>query len=248
MLFLDSMAWFRKEDPTPFDATPIPGLFFLHGDLWAQQWRNLWVEGRKYPMVRFPSGQDFPIWEGSPSPIIHIYGEMDLPLYDTCQTALKQANLIAEACGYMARKIGDTQLEVWGHEDAEHFLISYDNEARMILDIQQIKEPKVPPRKSLLDDEIRAKLPPLASTETLGLEAIALVKFFAPDSHWIWYVVEFDGDDMLFGLMAGFEIELGYFSLTDLEDVPDPSRPPIERDLYYEPKTLAELKRLHEQS
>ena len=54
------------------------------------------------------------------------------------------------------------------------------------------------------------------------------------------------GDDLMFGLVIGHEIELGYVSLAELKSVKGPMGLPIERDLYYEPKTLRELKEMHE--
>ena len=39
----------------------------------------------------------------------------------------------------------------------------------------------------------------------------------------------------------GFGIEWGYFSLKEMQKVREPMGLPIERDLYYEPKTLREL-------
>ena len=98
----------------------------------------------------------------------------------------------------------------------------------------------------LLPQDLREKLPVLYSQESLGLEAVALVKFFTPRSNWTWYVTEFDQVDTCFGLVNGFELELGYFSLSELDSVRDASRmPAIERDLYYAPKTLAQLITLH---
>ncbi len=94
----------------------------------------------------------------------------------------------------------------------------------------------------LLPKEIREALPELYANETLGLQAQALVKLFTPDSNWTWYASEFDGKDILFGLVIGLEVELGYFSLAELEGVRGPLGLPIERDLHYQPKTLAELK------
>ncbi|MCB9438390.1 MAG: DUF2958 domain-containing protein [Anaerolineales bacterium] len=99
----------------------------------------------------------------------------------------------------------------------------------------------------LLDEESRAKLPPLYSNEELGMQAIAPVKFFTPDSGWTWYPTEFDGKDLFFGLVAGLEVELGYFSLTELLSIRGSLGLPVERDLYYAPKTLEELQRIHQQ-
>jgi len=55
----------------------------------------------------------------------------------------------------------------------------------------------------LLTKEILEKLPKLYTQEEKGLEAIAIVKFFTPDSNWTWYATEFDGDDLFFGLVEG---------------------------------------------
>ncbi len=110
-------------------------------------------------------------------------------------------------------------------------------------------EPELEPTptgENLLDKASREKLPPLYSGEEKGLEALAQVKFFTPDSSWTWYASEFDGDDLFFGLVDGLELELGYFSLKELKDVRGPMGLPIERDLNYEPKTLRELKEWHE--
>ena len=47
-----------------------------------------------------------------------------------------------------------------------------------------------------------------------------------------------------FGLVQGFETELGYFSLDELaEATVFGGVPAVERDLYWEPKTLGEIKR-----
>lgn len=93
----------------------------------------------------------------------------------------------------------------------------------------------------LLPKDIREKLPPLYANEEIGLTALALVKFFTPDSNWTWYGSEFDGEDTFFGLVSGFEVELGYFLLSELAAVRGPLGLPIERDLHFEPKTLQEL-------
>ena len=93
----------------------------------------------------------------------------------------------------------------------------------------------------LLTQEIRRKLPPMYSQEDKGGKAIVQVKFFTPDSGWTFYGVEFDGEDRFFGLVDGHCKELGYFSLSELESVNGPMGLPIERDLFWEPKTLEEI-------
>ena len=47
-------------------------------------------------------------------------------------------------------------------------------------------------------------------------------------------------------LVIGHEMELGYFSLAELEQVRGPWSLPVERDLYFEPTILEDLKALHQ--
>lgn len=97
-------------------------------------------------------------------------------------------------------------------------------------------------KKTLLPDDIREQLPELYVNEELGLLAIAIVKFFTPDSNWTWYASEFDGEDTFFGLVDGFEKELGYFSLHELATLRGKLGLPVERDEYFDPETLENLK------
>lgn len=96
----------------------------------------------------------------------------------------------------------------------------------------------------LLTKEIQKKFEskPIGSTEGLGDDAEIVVKFFTPWSNWTWYATEFDGEDLFFGLVDGFEKELGYFSLTELESVSGPFGLKIERDLHFENKKLADVR------
>src|SRR4051794_5095363 len=93
----------------------------------------------------------------------------------------------------------------------------------------------------LLTPELRSKLPPLYVTEN-AKDPMVWVKFFYPDSSWTWYGIEFDGTDTFFGLVDGFEVELGYFSLTELLNTRGKLGLPIERDLYFSPCRLSELR------
>jgi hypothetical protein len=86
----------------------------------------------------------------------------------------------------------------------------------------------------LLTKEIREKLPKLYATEDVPTgEKVCVVKFFQPWGSWTWYAVEFDGRDRFFGLVDGFELEWGYFSLRELQDLRGPAGLTIERDLYF---------------
>jgi len=99
---------------------------------------------------------------------------------------------------------------------------------------------------SLLPASIARKLPPLYSTEEQGLGALAQVKFFTPDAGWTWYASEFDGQDTFFGLVSGLDLELGYFSLSELMEIRGQLGLPVERDLYFKPKSLKELRDYHQ--
>ena len=94
----------------------------------------------------------------------------------------------------------------------------------------------------LLTKELEAKLPPLYSQDGKGDDALALVKFFTPDSSWTWYATEYDPvERVFFGLVDGLEKELGYFRLDELESIKGPLGLSIERDIYFEPTRIKEL-------
>ena len=95
----------------------------------------------------------------------------------------------------------------------------------------------------LLTKALESILPDLGFTENLGDDAIAKVKFFTPDSNWTWYVTEYNKTDrMCFGLVVGLETELGYFSLTELESARGPMGLKIERDLWFKPTAIGDLR------
>lgn len=103
-------------------------------------------------------------------------------------------------------------------------------------------------RHKLLTAELREQLPPLYSTEETPLaEKVLRIKFFSPYTNWTWYAVEGsqEGDDFLFfGYVEGLENEWGDFSLNELAAATVfGGVPAVERDLYWEPCTFAELQR-----
>ncbi len=97
----------------------------------------------------------------------------------------------------------------------------------------------------LLTKELLKQLPPLYSQEN-EKDPMVICKFFYPDFSWTWYAIEFDGNDLFFGYVAGFECELGYFSLAELKANRGKWGLPIERDLYFSPTPLSEIRKLHE--
>ena len=94
----------------------------------------------------------------------------------------------------------------------------------------------------LLTKALEAQLPPLYANADKGNEAMVIVKFFTPDSSWTWYATEYDpAERVFFGLVDGFEMELGYFSLDELESLLGPLGLAIERDIYFTPSPLSSL-------
>ena len=234
------MAWYSKEQPTPFDATRIEGMQSLHGDVMAQRYRQDWTTGQKYPLITFPSGVMREITTGDndqDKPHIHLFGQFALPYHSSRDEAYAQVVTLAQEHEFQIDKQHDTGLRIANPQTRRGYAITFDNEARQLTNIEPFPQFAM----ELMPGEIRAALPPLYSQEKNGLEAIAPVKFFTAAGSWTWYATEFDGDDLLFGLVAGFEVELGYFGLRELESVSDQLGLPIERDLYYRPATLREI-------
>lgn len=83
------------------------------------------------------------------------------------------------------------------------------------------------------------------STEEMAEEEIMVLGHFFTGS-WDWWATEFHPERrVFFGLVRGFEVELGYFSLDEFEANSCNVRPlgGIERDLYWRPKSLAQVRR-----
>lgn len=98
-------------------------------------------------------------------------------------------------------------------------------------------------KHQLMPAAIRSKLPKLYTQEDVA-DPLAMVKFFSPYSQAVWYVTEFDGRDQMFGWadlgMGGGE--LGYISLSELEEANRNGLPLVERDLSFRPKPLSQVK------
>ena len=99
----------------------------------------------------------------------------------------------------------------------------------------------------LMTEKLAETIPALHSNEHVAdYDAVlAIAKLFSPYSNWTWYITELDPETgQCFGLVEGLEMELGYFDLTELaETTVFGGVPAVERDLYWEPKTLGEIKR-----
>ena len=102
-------------------------------------------------------------------------------------------------------------------------------------------------RHKLITKEIGDPIPALYANENVENydSVLAHAKLFSPYSSWTWYVTEWNRETGLcFGLVQGFEEELGYFSLDELAEVTVfGGVPAVERDLHWKPKTLGEIRR-----
>jgi len=87
------------------------------------------------------------------------------------------------------------------------------------------------------------KIPALYAQEKLGDEAIVYAKWFTPWSNWTWFATELNPEDgTAFGLVKGFEDELGYFNINELQEIKGPFGLGIERDMHFTPMTLKEVR------
>lgn len=87
----------------------------------------------------------------------------------------------------------------------------------------------------LMTKELEQKFPPLYSTEQKKAEDIKVVaKFFDPCGSWTWFATEYDPEQKIFfGVVKGFETEMGYFSLDELESFKGRLGLGIERDMHF---------------
>ena len=100
---------------------------------------------------------------------------------------------------------------------------------------------------ALMTKELGDAIPALYANEHVSDfdDVLAVVKLFSPYTGWTWYVTEWRAETgTCFGLVEGFETEIGYFDLTELAEVTVfGGVPAVERDLYWQPKTIGEIKR-----
>lgn len=121
-------------------------------------------------------------------------------------------------------------------------------------------EPAVPVGQKILTKEVKSKLPALYANDGKDAANVpVVVKFFDPTGSWTWYATEgeptgetiqngaFAGEEdyKFFGYVKGFEGELGYFTLGQLSIAKVGCKGlqalPIERDIHFGDKTLAEV-------
>ena len=94
----------------------------------------------------------------------------------------------------------------------------------------------------LLTDKQLQTIPNLYETENQK-DPICHIKLFLPSSNWTWYIIEIDkSDNTCYGLVSGFETELGYFSLSELETISDSFGLKAELDSSFKATRLSKIK------
>ncbi len=235
------MPWLERQQQAPFENQPINGLAFLHGDVVARQYQQEWVRGKKYPLVAYLSGTTRELTQGEKTANIVLFGDVTLPSGITRVDAVTVLSRQTHQTPLRVHSFEGSEFVVTNPQSRRGYRLSFDQETGELANLTPLPEYAM----ELLPGELRALLPPLYSQEKLGGNAIAPIKFFTPDAHWTWYPTEFDGDDLFFGLVSGNELEIGYFSLSELESVRGRLNLPIERDLYFEPQTVDALRTYH---
>ena len=99
----------------------------------------------------------------------------------------------------------------------------------------------------LMTKEVGDSIPTIGANEDVEDHdsVLAPAKLFSPYTGWRWYITEWDAESGLcFGLVEGFETEFGYFNLTELAEVNVlGSVPAVERDLFWQPKSIGEIRK-----
>lgn len=96
---------------------------------------------------------------------------------------------------------------------------------------------------SLIPQHIINKIPNLYETENEE-EKICYVKLFLPSSNWTWYIIEIDKSDnnTCYALVDGFEQELGYFTIRELENLKGLFGLKVELDTSFNTTKLSKIK------
>ncbi len=136
------MSWFSKESETPFERTPIEGLFFLDGDAYSRVIERDTTIGMKYPKISFPSGRAYEVYEQDDKEVsVHLFGEFAVPLFSDRDTAfihLKTLITPTDSIAYFVHPVDNDSVLIWGKNEQERLLVSYDLILKVISDIQGV--------------------------------------------------------------------------------------------------------------
>lgn len=76
-----------------------------------------------------------------------------------------------------------------------------------------------------------------------SLEQNVITRIFDPGSNWQWYIMNADPNDgdYLWGIVYGFEVEIGSISKSELESLTNRFGLPLERDLHFKKRRAQEI-------
>ena len=96
---------------------------------------------------------------------------------------------------------------------------------------------------SLLTNEQLKSIPELYAS-TILKDPICRFKIFLPNSNWTWYIIEINKEDnnTCYGFVDGLEKELGYFTLSELENLKGAFGLKVELDTSFKPTKLSKIK------
>ena len=97
---------------------------------------------------------------------------------------------------------------------------------------------------NLIPKDLLEQVPKLYETEEIS-NPTCQIKLFTPDSIWEWYIIEISIDkDICYGYIKGFESELGYFSLNELNEIRGNLGLKVEIDSSFTPISLASVRKM----
>jgi len=76
-----------------------------------------------------------------------------------------------------------------------------------------------------------------------NLDQLVVAKIFDPCGNWSWYLMNQapEDPDYLWGIVKGFEVEMGSISYQELHDYIGPLCIGLERDLHFKPRPAQEI-------
>ena len=96
--------------------------------------------------------------------------------------------------------------------------------------------------QQLMTEEIAKTVPGLYGQD--GTEdPTVYAHYFSCVNGWDWWLLEFDGTDEAFGLVEGYDDELGYFSIKEMAELNrQMGLAAVERDEHFSPRPLSAVR------
>ncbi|MBA3868766.1 MAG: hypothetical protein H0X30_06405 [Anaerolineae bacterium] len=136
------MSWVSKEHELPFEHTPIEGLYFLCGDAYSRVVERDTTVGMKYPKINFPSGRAYEVFDRENNEIwVHLFGEYAVPLFADRDRAFAHLQALitpTDHIAYFIHPVDDDSVLIWGNNELERLLITYDRSNKVIINIQGV--------------------------------------------------------------------------------------------------------------